>query len=151
MRKILAAALIGAAAATAALAGDRTLAILDPFARATPGMAKNGAAYLAVSNAGSEADRLLGARSGVAARVELHTHANDNGVMRMRPLDGGIEVPAGGTAALAPGGDHIMLMDLKAPLAEGDSFPLTLVFERAGEITVDVKVKGIAAHGDKHR
>jgi copper(I)-binding protein len=114
-------------------------------------MAKNGAAYLAVSNAGSEADRLLGARSGVAARVELHTHANDNGVMRMRPLDGGIEVPAGGTAALAPGGDHIMLMDLKAPLAEGDSFPLTLVFERAGEITVDVKVKGIAAHGDKHR
>lgn len=136
-----------------AQAGDLT--IETPFARATAGPAKNGAAFLTVKNAGAEADRLIAAKAPVADRVELHTHLHENGVMKMRQVEA-VEVPAGGEAALQPGGDHVMLMGLKAPLKEGESFPLTLVFEKAGEVTVDVMIGGVGAmeghdhsgHGD---
>lgn len=125
-----------------AQAGDLT--IDSPFARATAGPARNGAAFLTVKNAGVEADRLVGAKAPVADRVELHTHLHENGVMKMRQIEA-VEVPAGGEAALQPGGDHVMLMGLKAPLKEGESFPLTLVFEKAGEVTVDVMIGGVGA------
>lgn len=115
-----------------------------PFARATAGPAKNGAAFLTVRNTGAEADRLIGAKTPVADRAELHTHLHENGVMKMRPVDA-VEVPAGGMAALQPGGDHIMMMGLKAPLKEGESFPLTLIFEKAGEMTVDIPIGGVGA------
>lgn len=126
------------------------IAVEAPFARASAGPVKNGAAYLTLRNDGGEDDRLVAARAPVADRVELHTHLHENGVMRMRQVEA-IEVPAGGMAMLKPGGDHVMLMGLKAPLKEGESFPLTLIFEKAGEITVDVAISGVGAmqgHGD---
>ncbi len=130
---------------------SKEISIEAPFARATPGLVKNGAAYLTITNNGS-ADRLLGAESSVSARTELHTHIKQDGVMRMRHVDA-IEVPAGETVMLAPGGDHVMLMGLKAPLKKGQSFELTLVFEKAGRVPVTVDVAGVGAkapHGQGH-
>lgn len=151
--RLAAALAIGLAAATAAvpLAAHEyelgALAIDHPWARASAGAARNGAAFMAISNRGSEADRLLSASSPAAARVELHTHIMDSdGVMKMRQMEA-IELPAGAETRLAPGGLHLMLMGLTAPLVEGTSFPATLTFERAGEITVEVAVEGVAAMG----
>lgn len=112
-----------------------------PWARPTAGGQVNGAAYATLRNAGGSPDRLVAARTEVARAVELHTHTiTAEGVAQMRPVDA-IEVPAAGEARLAPGGLHIMLIDLTAPLAENGTFPLTLVFERAGEIPVEVRVE----------
>ncbi|MDF1790572.1 MAG: copper chaperone PCu(A)C, partial [Thalassobaculaceae bacterium] len=104
----------------------------------------NGAAYLTIRNAGGSVDRLVAASTPVADRAELHTHLKDGDVMKMRAIEA-VEVPADGMAMLAPGGDHLMLMGLKAPLKEGESFPITLVFEKAGEMTVTVAVGGVGA------
>ena len=140
---ILFAALSPAAADDAKL-GD--LMLDSPWARATPGAAKNGAAFMVIHNQGTTADRLVSAASDVSARVELHTHINNDGVMQMREVDG-IDVPAGGRAELKPGSFHVMMMGLKAPLKEGESFPLTLTFENAGSTTVEVKIESVGAMG----
>ncbi|GIK96481.1 MAG: hypothetical protein BroJett029_06900 [Alphaproteobacteria bacterium] len=128
--------------------GDLT--IDHPWARASAGHAKTGAAYFAVVNGGAEADRLVGASSPVG-RAELHTHISEDGIMKMRPVDA-VDLPAGERAVLEPGGLHVMLMDLAKPLVEGESFPLTLTFEKAGDIDVEVKVEGVTGmqgdHGD---
>src|SRR5690606_10830983 len=84
--------------------------------------------------------------SPVAETAELHTHIKDGEVMRMRPVEA-IEVPAGGSVTLKPGGDHVMLMSLRAPLKEGETFPLTLIFEHRGSREVDVTVKSVGATG----
>lgn len=115
-----------------------------PFARASAGPARNGAAYLTLKNAGGHADRLIGASTPAAERAELHTHIKDGDIMKMRQIEA-VDVPAGGMAMLEPGGDHVMLMGLKAPLKEGESFPLTLIFENAGEVTVDVAIGAVGA------
>jgi len=129
------------------------LAIGHPWARETPATARAGAAYLTIDNRGGTADRLVRVEveAGVAGRAELHGHEMDEeGVMRMRPVEA-IEVPAGGTAALEPGGLHIMLMNLERQLVEGESFPLTLIFEEAGSIEVEVAVEPITGPaGDDH-
>ena len=125
------------------------ISIEQPFARATPGLVKNGAAFLTIRNTGP-ADRLLSAESGVAKRTELHTHLMQDGVMRMRRVEA-IDVPSGGAVMLKPGGDHVMLMGLTAPLKKGQSFELTLIFEKAGRVPVTVGVAGVGAkapHGD---
>lgn len=101
----------------------------------------NGAAYLVIANAGSEPDRLLSATSEAAAVAELHEVVDDAGVMRMRPLADGIEIPAGDSVTLEPGGLHVMLIGLTRGLHAGDDFDLTLVFERAGEVEIDVVVR----------
>jgi copper(I)-binding protein len=95
---------------------------------------------------GGAPDKLLGASSEVAGRVELHTMEMEGDVMRMREV-GTIEVPAGKTVELKPGGLHIMFMDLKKPLANGSSFPLTLRFEKAGEMKINVQVQSKAPAG----
>jgi periplasmic copper chaperone A len=141
-------ALLGLSAA--ALAHDYTLHSLfidRPYARATPPGATAGGAYLSIENGGSAPDTLLAARSPAAGMVEIHEMSMDGNVMRMRALPGGITIPAGGKVALAPGGYHIMLMDLKQPLAAGKSIPLTLVFAKAGSIDVDVHVEAMGAMG----
>jgi len=122
--------------------GDIT--IDHPWARATPGAAKNGAAFLTLSNAGAAGDTLLSASSGVAKKTELHTHQMTDGVMKMRQVEK-IDVAAGGTTELKPGGLHIMFMGLHKPLKEGSSFPLTLTFEKAGSVEVEVKVEKVGA------
>ena len=116
-----------------------------PWARIGRG-ARAGAAYLRIVNAGAEADRLIAASSPVAERVELHSHKMQDGVMRMRRIDA-VPVPAGEAAELKPGGDHVMLIGLAGPPEQGGTFPLTLIFQKAGRIAVPVAVRPIAARG----
>jgi hypothetical protein len=118
------------------------LTIEQPWARAS--VAANGAAYMTISTAGSEADQLVAATSPVADKVELHTHIVEGDVMRMRPVKA-IDVNIGEPAVLKPGGLHVMLIGLKGPLKQGERFPLTLTFEKAGSVTVDVDVEAIGA------
>lgn len=132
------AALCALVLAVPASAGD--IAISAPWARASAPNAPNGACYLEITNIGKEPDRLVSAASPAAAKVELHTHLMDNGVMRMRPVEA-FEVAPGEPQVLRPGGNHIMLMGLSAPLKPGASFPVTLTFAKAGAVTVDVKVQ----------
>ena len=136
----------GAAASRIATVGD--LSIGEAWARAMlPGQPAGGG-YLTVTNRSSEPDRLLGASSPSAGMVELHTMAVVNDVMTMRPVEGGLEIPAGATVELKPGGYHLMLMGLKRPLAKGESFPASLTFEKAGRVTVEFRVEGIGAAAD---
>jgi copper(I)-binding protein len=126
------------------------LTIGHPYARATAPGQPAGGAYLSINNAGGAADKLVSATADVAASVELHEMKMEGNVMRMREVPG-IDVPAGKAVALKPGGLHIMLMGLKAPLKQGEKFPLKLTFEKAGEVTVTVNVEGPgASHDMKH-
>ena len=126
------------------------LTVESPWARASAGAARAGAAYLKIVNAGAENDRLIGVSAPVAERVELHTHTISEGVMRMRKVDA-VPVPGGKSAELTPSGHHVMLIGLRAPLKEGETFPLTLTFDKAGTITVTVAVGSIAARGPDMR
>jgi copper(I)-binding protein len=141
--------LLFALAAPSAWAGHEKLGDLmigDSWARATAKLAKSGAAYLTITNQGSELDLLVAVESPVAKKAELHTVVNEEGVMKMRPLKA-VEIHPGEPAVLAPGGIHIMLMGLSAPLIEGTSFPLTLTFEKAGTLEIEVPVHGPGAMG----
>ena len=125
-------------------AHPRAVAVENPWARASTG--NTAAAYVTLVNRGGSDDRLLTARSGAAERVALHTHEMEGNIMRMRAVEA-IPVPAGKSVTLRPGGYHVMMMGLRRKLGEGDSFPLTLVMEKAGEITVDVPVIKMGAMG----
>jgi periplasmic copper chaperone A len=132
------------ALASAALAQTSQLEVSDAWARATPGKAENGVAYLTIRSPSS--DRLVSASSPVAKKAELHTMEMAGMVMKMRPL-AGLDIPAGQPVTLKPGGEHIMLLGLNRPLREGQSFPLTLNFEKAGTRTVAVAVEKPGAAG----
>ncbi len=135
--------LLAALLATPALAQSPVpgVQVTDARARATAPGQTVGAAYATITSPAQ--DRLLGIDTPVAGRAELHTVTLDGTIMRMRPVEGGIPLPAGQPVALAPGGLHIMLVDLKAPLQAGQSFPLTLRFEHAPALTVTVPVEPI--------
>ncbi|WP_416897945.1 MAG: copper chaperone PCu(A)C [Minwuia sp.] len=122
------------------------IVIGHPYAFASIGQVPNGAGFLSLKNEGSEDDALIGVRSGFAARNELHTHINENGRMMMRPVER-VEVPAGAIVLLEPGGHHLMLMGLDAPLKEGERRTVTLVFEKAGEIDVELAIEARKAGG----
>lgn len=113
--------------------------IVDPWARATAGMAMVGAAYMTIENTGAMADRLIEAASPVASKAELHTHIVEGDIMRMRAVEG-IDLPPGEIVRLRPGGLHVMLINLTAPLQMGEHFPLTLTFAEGGTTTVEVEV-----------
>jgi hypothetical protein len=128
------------------------ITVAQPFSRATN--AANGAAYMVIENRGQQPDRLLRASTPQAAKVELHTIMREGDIMRMREVPA-IEIPAGGRTELKPGGLHVMLMGLKAPLREGESFALGLEFEKAGRIEVPVRIEKAGAgaaghHGHGH-
>jgi hypothetical protein len=148
----LAAALSFAPAASAHDYKLGDLTIDHPWARAS--VAANGAAYMVISTSGTAPDQLVAAASPVAGKVELHTQIIEGDVMRMRPVKA-IEVNIGEPAVLKPGGLHVMLIGLKAPLKEGEKFPLTLTFEKAGSVTVDVAVQsagaGLPEHMGEHK
>lgn len=127
------------------------LIVDHPWARASIGQARNGAAYLVVNNGGEAADTLLRVETPVAERAELHSHSMEDGVMKMRPVEGGIEVAPGSPTVLKPAGLHIMLFGLEAPLMEGERFAMTLIFEKAGEIEVEVAIEGIAEMDGGHQ
>ncbi|TMJ47557.1 MAG: copper chaperone PCu(A)C [Alphaproteobacteria bacterium] len=126
-------------------AGD--LVITQAWSRATPGGAKTGGGYLTIENNGSSPDRLIGGSADIAAKVEMHEMSMKNGVMTMRPLDKGLTIEPGKTVKLAPGGYHLMMMDLKGPLKQGDKVPVTLEFEKAGKVQVSLDVQGVGAQG----
>lgn len=123
------------------------LEIEHPWTRATS--SANGVAYLVVDNKGKQDDKLIAATTSIADMSMLHTNYMDGDVMKMRMVDS-IPVPAGGKAELKPTGYHIMLMGLKAPLKEGDFVPLTLTFEKAGKIDVQLKVEAAGAAEPAH-
>jgi copper(I)-binding protein len=140
----LGAALVLALSASGAVAQDGNVEIKDAWARATPGGAQTGAAYVTiVAPAG---DRLTGASTPAAKEAQLHTMTMDGGVMKMRQVDG-IDLPPGKAVTLKPGGYHLMLTGLAKPLQEGQSIPLTLTFAKAGAREVNVTVEKIGATG----
>ncbi len=146
------AALAAASFALPAFAAD--IMINDPYARSSAMMSTSGAAFMQIMNHGSTDDRLIGAASPVAKLVELHTHKEDeNGVMRMIHVEEGFPVAAGETLMLARGGNHVMFMGITDPFEQGDTVPLTLTFEQAGDITVEVPVdlERMPSHGMGHQ
>ena len=151
--KTLAAAAMLTIVASAAQAEDVTLGNLTlskTWTRATPPKAMAGGGFVEITNSGTEADRLIAASSPVAKKVELHEMAINDGVMVMREKEGGIEVPAGETVALKPGGLHIMFMGLNAPLEEGTVVPVKLTFEKAGDVEIKLDVQKMGAKGMTH-
>lgn len=116
------------------------IAIIQPWARATPPGAPTGVGYLTLRNKGSKNERLLSASADISKTAELHTHVMKENVMMMRKVEF-VEIPAGQEVLLEPGGLHLMFIALKAPLEKGQVFPLTLTFEKAGKKTVDVTVR----------
>jgi len=118
--------------------------VKDAFARASPAGAPTGGAFATIINSGQTVDRLVSASSPAAKTVELHETVDENGVMKMVHHPEGWEIPAGGTLELKPGGKHIMLIDLTAPLEAGKQVPITLTFEKAGAKTIEVPVKAMS-------
>ena len=135
-------------AAVPAVARDYTVGsirINHPWTRATPKGATIAAGYMTIVNAGAAPDRLIGGSSPVAGGLQVHSMVMDNGVMKMRPVEGGLEVKPGETVELKPGAFHIMLMDLKRPLEKGQLIKGTLEFEKAGKVEIEYTVEGIGA------
>jgi copper(I)-binding protein len=145
MRRILAAALLLATPAAADLGVLGDLRVTTPMLRATAPNAPVAGGFVRLENTGQTDDTLVAAAiaGGVASRVELHAMEMNDGVMSMSEVEGGIAIPAGETVTLMPGGLHIMLMGLNVPLTEGESHEVTLTFEEAGEITLDMPVRGL--------
>lgn len=137
---LAAALLVAPAAAWAHGFTVGSLEIGHPWSRATLPGAKVAAGYLSVKNNGTEADRLVAIESPISGKAEIHEMAVKDGVMTMRPLAGGLEIPAGGEVKLEPGSFHIMFMGLKEPAVEGVKFPATLTFEKAGKVAVEFAV-----------
>ena len=154
MKKMIAmsfcAVLIGVIAGSSACAeevkaGD--LVISQAWSRATPNGAKIGTGYFTIENKGTTADKLVGVSGEVSDKIEVHEMSMNNGVMKMRPVDGGLTIEPGKTVKLAPNGYHLMIMDLKSPLKQGGKVPVTLEFEKAGKVAVTLDVQGIGAQG----
>ena len=149
MKTILAAAALTAALATfPAAAADFTkgnIKIATPWTRATPGGAKVAGGFVTITNAGKEPDRLIGGTVPFAGVVEVHEMKMDNNIMRMRMLPKGLEIPPGATVELKPGSYHIMFMQLKTPLQEGQRVKGSLTFEKAGNIEIEYGVAKLGA------
>lgn len=133
------------------------IALADPWSRETAEGQNAGGAFMIIANTGTAADRLTGGSTPVAGRVEIHTMTMENDVMRMRQLEDGLEIPAGGEVTLKPGSFHVMLMDLKRPLKAGDKVPLSLTFAGAGTVETELEVRAAGAmapdmkHGEKDK
>jgi copper(I)-binding protein len=124
------------------------LKISATWARATPKGAQVGGGYLTVTNMGSTPDRLIGGTSAVAKEVQVHEMTMANGVMKMRPVAGGLEIKPGATVTLKPGGYHIMFVGLNRQLKQGEHFKVMLSFAKAGKVNVDFATEGLGAmHG----
>ena len=148
LNRLAAAAFVSVLFAAPALAqevkaGD--LVITQAWSRATPSGAKIAGGYLTIENKGAASDRLLGGSGDIAGKIEVHEMAMNNGVMTMRPLDKGLTIEPGKTVKLAPGGYHLMIMDLKSPFKQGEKVPVTLEFEKSGKVTLSLDVQGVGA------
>lgn len=162
MIRILLAAVAAATLSAAPLAAhdDKTghperIHVHDAYALTTGGAGGSGAVFMMLHNHTETDDRLIGAATPAAKKAELHTHVEEpGGMMRMIAIEGGIPLPAGEMHELARGGDHVMLMGLTRPLADGEIITVTLSFEKAGEVTLEVPVDNARApdqgHGSGH-
>lgn len=122
----------------------KSIVVDQPWARATPKGAKTGAAYMTVVNNGAAGDRLVGAATAVADKVQFHQDTEDNGVSRMREIPR-VDLAPGAKTVFKPGEMHMMLVGMKQPLVQGQSFSLTLRFEKAGNVEITVPVEGVGA------
>jgi periplasmic copper chaperone A len=125
-----------------------------PWSRATPKGANVAGGYLVIDNNGTVPARLIGGSSEIAGRFEIHEMSMDGGVMKMRPLEKGIEIVPGKSVKFEPGGYHLMFLDLKQPPVEGKRFKGTLVFEKAGKVEVEFAVEGMGekkGEGGSHK
>jgi periplasmic copper chaperone A len=142
------------AAQTAQAAGSAVrigqLTITAPWTRATPQGARVAGGYMTITNTGSEPDRLIGGTFQLAGRFEVHEMAVTGGVMTMRELAQGLDIPAGGKVELRPGGFHVMFMDLRGQVREGQPIKGTLVFQRAGTVEIEYRVAPIGARSGGH-
>ena len=115
--------------------------ISDAYARSSGPLARAGAAYMRIMNHSNESDRLIGVQSDIAKKTELHSHLeDDNGVLKMVRIDEGIKIGPMKDHSLAPGGEHIMFMGLKEPFETGKIIPITLLFEKVGEVGIEIIV-----------
>ncbi len=138
---------------TQARAADYKLGSLEidqPWARATPPTAPTGEGFFTITNKGATPDRLVAMRTPAANQAEIHEMKMEGDVMRMRELDKGLELPPGATVTLSPGGFHMMLIGLKKPLIKDTRVPVTLVFEKAGSIDVELEVAPLGATRPPH-
>jgi copper(I)-binding protein len=126
------------------------LLLEHPWTRATAKGAEMGGGFVTIVNSGSEADRLIGGSFALAARAEVHEMKMEGDVMKMRQLEGGLDIPAGATVELKPGSYHMMFMKLTAPLEAGTKVKGSLVFEKAGEVPVEFAVEAIDAKAKGH-
>ena len=124
--------------------------IQDPWIRATAPGQKTAAGYMTIRNASPQPERLVGGSSEAAAKVQTHVSIKDGDIMRMREVKG-YDIPAKGTFELKPNGSHLMLVDLKQPLKEGEKVPVVLKFEKAGEVKVDFEVRPLSASASGHQ
>jgi len=143
-----------AALTLAAPATAQGIEVHDPYARSASPMARTGAAFMVIHNHGDAGDRLIGASSPAAKMVQLHTHREEDGVMSMIHVEEGFALPADGEIVMERGGKHVMLMGLTAPLEQDEMIPLSLVFEKSGEVQLEVPVdlarKANHGHGHDH-
>jgi periplasmic copper chaperone A len=126
------------------------LTITAPWTRATPQGARVAGGYMTIANTGAEPDRLIGGTFPLAGRLEVHEMAIAGGVMTMRELAQGLDIPAGGKVELRPGGFHVMFMDLREQVREGQPIKGTLVFQRAGTVEIEYRVAPIGARSGGH-
>jgi periplasmic copper chaperone A len=153
MRSVLAPAILLASLTAGALAHDFKVGLIEiahPWSRATPKGATVAGGYLKITNTGTVPDRLTGGSAEVAKRFELHEMRMNDGVMTMRELKGGLDIPPGKTVELKPGSYHVMLTGLARPLAKGEKLKGTLTFEKAGKVDVEFTVEGIGANPHRH-
>lgn len=122
-----------------------SLRIDHPWSRATPPGTPTGGGFMVIHNDGDSADRLLGGYSDFTVDISIHQTTLEDGIMKMQPLPTGLEIPAGGSVSLEPGSYHLMLMGLESPLVEGDRRSITLEFEKAGTIEVNLTINAIGA------
>lgn len=146
---LIAAALFAFAGSSPAPAEQDRVIVSRAWSRATPKGAKVAAGYFTVENRGTRPDRLLSAESAAAAKVEIHQMSVQDGIMTMRPLDGGLAIPPDATVSFAPGGDHIMFVGLNAPFEEGQRIPVVLIFEGAGKVEAAFDVGSVGAKGPR--
>ena len=123
------------------------LTVVHPWSRATAPSQKAGGVYLRIENASNQPDRLIGVESDLADVTSLHTIIRDGDVIKMRPVQSGIEVPANGHIVLAPGGNHVMLIGLRQQLVQESTVPLVLVFEHAGRVEIEAVVEAAGSRG----
>ena len=149
LSRILALATLSAVVIAAPVRADEVkagdLVISQAWSRATPSGAKVAGGYLTIENKGTAPDKLLSVSAEIAGKADLHEMTTENGVMKMRPLDKGLVIEPGKTVKFAPGGYHLMLQELKAPLKQGDKVPVTLEFEKAGKVALSLDVQGVGA------